>query len=308
MANTSCILENREIASLMKIRNWKRIAAMTAAFGLAFGAGAYAQDIVQRVDAYLRPDFQIVVDGKPLNLAHSTIIYDDSSYLPLKELGTALGANVSWRGDTKTIYVNSRINPEQQETGAELKYDMITMENPMCSYVDYLGGTYVLVKLISPHSAYYRESDLKAMGIDTNGLKKVQEKYTKWLFVSEEEVKKRWKQEPAQNYTMITDYNTVPTTETDPKKLQELKDFAKSWSSYQLDGKWRYTTFIVADKMPEENSYRLLGAENGHYYFYNLKLSKYIAYNNTDYTYIRNSSKEDIQAGYPDPDPYAAYR
>ena len=73
--------------------------------GTCFGAGVYAQDVLQRVDAYLRNDYKVVVNGQAVQLNNPPLIYNNSSYLPVKELGGYLGAVVNWQESTKTIYL-----------------------------------------------------------------------------------------------------------------------------------------------------------------------------------------------------------
>ena len=59
--------------------------------------------------ARLRPDFTIVIDGKEKNFKRAdgsaafALVYEDSTYLPLRAIGEAIGKNVNWDEDTKTI-------------------------------------------------------------------------------------------------------------------------------------------------------------------------------------------------------------
>lgn len=59
--------------------------------------------------ARLRPDFTIVIDGKEKNFKRSdgsaafALVYEGSTYLPLRAIGEAIGRNVNWDEDTKTI-------------------------------------------------------------------------------------------------------------------------------------------------------------------------------------------------------------
>ncbi|MDY3926569.1 MAG: stalk domain-containing protein [Anaerotignum sp.] len=59
--------------------------------------------------AKLRPDFTIVIDGKEMNFKRAdgsaayALVYEDSTYLPLRAIGEALGRNVNWDEKTKTI-------------------------------------------------------------------------------------------------------------------------------------------------------------------------------------------------------------
>ena len=59
--------------------------------------------------ARLRPDFTIVIDGKEKNFKRAdgsaafALVYEGSTYLPLRAIGEAIGRNVNWDEDTKTI-------------------------------------------------------------------------------------------------------------------------------------------------------------------------------------------------------------
>lgn len=76
---------------------------MTAAMALpVMAAGDYET-------ARLRPDYTIVVDGKEKNFKRSdgsaafALVYEDATYLPLRAIGEAIGKNVNWDENTKTI-------------------------------------------------------------------------------------------------------------------------------------------------------------------------------------------------------------
>ena len=76
---------------------------MTAA--MAFPAMA----AIDYETARLRPDFTIVIDGKEKNFKRAdgsaafALVYEDSTYLPLRAIGEAIGRNVNWDESTKTI-------------------------------------------------------------------------------------------------------------------------------------------------------------------------------------------------------------
>ena len=75
-------------------------------------AAAMAMPVMAAIDyetARLRPDFTIVIDGKEKNFKRAdgsaafALVYEESTYLPLRAIGEAIGKNVNWDEDTKTI-------------------------------------------------------------------------------------------------------------------------------------------------------------------------------------------------------------
>lgn len=63
----------------------------------------------QRVNAQLRPEFTIVVDGKKQTFTDSKgneiapLLYQGSTYLPLRAIGELMGKEVIWDGNTDTV-------------------------------------------------------------------------------------------------------------------------------------------------------------------------------------------------------------
>lgn len=249
----------------MVLKRWKRAVLMGTLLSGAFTAGAYAQDVLQRVEAYLRPDFNIVINGKPVALEDPTLIYNDKSYLPLKELSKLLGANIIWKGDTKTIFINSLIHPEQQATEKNQVYEEIKMYNPSSITLEYLGLEYpMLLTQNQPESGsysydtYYRAKDVHRMGVDTSGLKKAKERFTEELYISEKELQKAWAQPPKQVHTGSYD-NYVIAGEVHTKKLETLRTYVKDTAVLKLPDFTLYQKPIMIDKRGDsDNEYDYL--------------------------------------------------
>lgn len=174
---------------------WRRVPLLVLLMGGCFSAGVWASDGIRKVEAFLRPDFRVVVDGKQVNLENSVLVYNDSSYMPLRQLGELLNADVKWQDAGKTIYVNKRFEG-QPETPAEEDYTEVRLQNPIAYEVGYLGGTYTLLAHMTKQMTYYRVDDLSRMGIDTRGLMKSKDYYTGALYVTQDEVGPLWKDNP----------------------------------------------------------------------------------------------------------------
>ena len=78
---------------------------------------AMAMPVMAAIDfetAKLRPDYTIVIDGQEKNFKRAdgsaafALVYEDSTYLPLRAIGEAIGKNVNWDEDTKTITLEGK--------------------------------------------------------------------------------------------------------------------------------------------------------------------------------------------------------
>lgn len=73
----------------------KQIIAATALM-LAISSTAYASD-----------NINIFVNGNALNTG--AFIMNDSTYIPLRAVSEALGSNVNWDGNTRSVYIDSEV-------------------------------------------------------------------------------------------------------------------------------------------------------------------------------------------------------
>ncbi|MVO99296.1 stalk domain-containing protein [Paenibacillus lutrae] len=273
----------------------KRMVAAAAAglMSISFAAGVYADDWIQKVTAYLRSDFSVVVNGVPANLSNPVLIYDNNSYLPLKEIASRLSATVNWDEYKKTIYINNRIYPQQPDDPDDVVFDEIKLENPSAYMVRYLGRDYpVLINM--GRGMYYRLKDVQQMGIDTKGLHKAKEKYTGELYVNETELQKAWKETPLLTYG---EEMPIIAGEKDDFKLIALRGYVKDMSNYKIGDKYYYHNPIFIEKLEEENHYRYLVTENGTYYDIYLQLTEL----KKDYYVVGSYSKKLIGDLVPTP-------
>ena len=177
-------------------RKWKRVALLTLLMGGCFAAGAAASNGIERVEAFLRPDYKVVIDGKAAQLKEPILIYNSSSYIPVRAVSELLGANVNWHDPTSTIYINPRYAGQPEIPDENTVYTPITMEQPNPYVITYLGKDYAVMTITKEGTTYYRVTDLSRMGVDTRSLLKYQETYTGDLYVRQEEADKLWKLTP----------------------------------------------------------------------------------------------------------------
>ncbi|TBL78255.1 stalk domain-containing protein [Paenibacillus thalictri] len=293
----------------MKVKQIGRILGFGALLASVFTAGAYAEDVLKRVEAYLRPDFNVVLDGKPIKMENDPLVYEGSSYLPVKELGNLLGANITFKDDTKTIYINSRLYKEQPVQDPNIDYQEIKMRDPLSNIYVYLGSEYPALIIgndtaIRDSNKYWRLSDVKRMGIDVTGLTFVKEKLTQQLYVSESELKKKWRQAPTVSYNRPRNsYNYIVAGEVDNEKIEAIQKYIKDTSSIRTTTVTLSTKPIIVDTTSDTNIYQYMFWQNaqltdGKYVNNRLmttRLRIYKGYNEDFYT-INSDNQLDLQS------------
>jgi len=92
-----------------KIKYFSALCAVCAVMlGVAAAAGASRQ-----ITATLRPDITVRVDGAVQTITDSTgqetapIIYNGTTYLPVKSIGQILDREVTWDGKTNTVNITA---------------------------------------------------------------------------------------------------------------------------------------------------------------------------------------------------------
>ena len=90
----------------------KRFAIVTAAILVATMAVPTFGATIRTADAQLRSDFTIVVDGDEVDFKTSSgdavypILYEGTTYLPLRAIGELMGKNVNWDEKNKVITIS----------------------------------------------------------------------------------------------------------------------------------------------------------------------------------------------------------
>lgn len=66
-----------------------------------------AQGISQRIEVYYN-DIGIILDNKEIKLEGRPFIYEDRVYVPIRSMGAALGIDVDWNEEMKTVILRNR--------------------------------------------------------------------------------------------------------------------------------------------------------------------------------------------------------
>lgn len=210
---------------MTKRKLW-RAGAVAAALCLAFTGGVYAKDTLERVDAYLRPDFKVEINGKTAKEA-TPLIYEGASYLPFRMIGELLGAVVSWDEDKKTIRMAMPVYPQPDANGGgngtggtggsgsgqsgavqgdggskkpitppdvEVPEE-ITLESPIRHNFVHKGVVYPTLANVYKGTVYLRWKDIKDIPVDVGYPELSKEKLTEDLYVHIDLVRPFWEEE-----------------------------------------------------------------------------------------------------------------
>ena len=92
------------------MKRMRKILVAVLCCSLALVTVAYATNATKTIQAAYR-NIQLVIDGVPITPKDSEgnvvepFIYNGTTYLPVRAVGEALGKQVTWDGNTKTVYV-----------------------------------------------------------------------------------------------------------------------------------------------------------------------------------------------------------
>jgi hypothetical protein len=70
---------------------------------LTVGTSSFAEDGLQKIDAYLRPDLPITLNGQSIKLESSPVMVDGNTYLKLRDISKLTGIGVNWNENSQTV-------------------------------------------------------------------------------------------------------------------------------------------------------------------------------------------------------------
>ncbi len=135
---------------------------------LAFSMIIFADSYAKSIDVVYR-NIQLVVDNQKVQLgtdsagqAIEPFIYNGTTYLPVRAVGEALGKEVSWDGETNTVYIGKR---NEVETISRLNDDVAHMAVDGILAWNIKGGQLVS-DIASNEYSYWLESNWTGKYID----------------------------------------------------------------------------------------------------------------------------------------------
>ncbi len=144
----------------MKKRKWVAFMAVVLVMGIA--VGATAAGLISEIRAEIRKDFKVVIDGKTEQFKNVEgervypILYEGTTYLPLRAIGEIMGKKVYWYEDDKRIELK-----EEQSTVTDADVIINSEQKP------------------KEDKAYIGEERAKEIALDKAGLKENQVKALK---------------------------------------------------------------------------------------------------------------------------------
>lgn len=82
-----------------------------------FTAGAYAEEGYQKVEALIRDDIQLQLDGEKVTLNESPLLYEGKTYLPVRSVALLVGADIQWNTASQTIHINTTMKDKSANDG-----------------------------------------------------------------------------------------------------------------------------------------------------------------------------------------------
>ncbi len=240
-----------------------------------FSAGVFAADGIERIEATLRPDYQLKLDDETVELDQSPIVVEGSTYLPVRAIADLLDVQIGWNGTNKTIYITSpkpsedppRTEPSQSGSVTDSDGHDNTSSKPEVNYprntvlageiklkslinynIHYLGEEYPMVANSIDNAIYFRVKDLQKLDIPLGGLKVYKDEYTGDLYMQSIELDGRWEEQPGFD---LYD-KPVITGEDNEEKLKFLRKHRPGYSvnGFSLSDRVCYSI----DKLPDKDN------------------------------------------------------
>ncbi len=117
----------------------KRLAIVLTVVALvsSFTVGVMSKGLIEKIEAEIRGDFTVVIDGKKQTFRDANgnvvepILYNGTTYLPIRAIGEIMGKTVYWYQDEKRIELVENTGEETLVTDADVIVDAADKTKPV---------------------------------------------------------------------------------------------------------------------------------------------------------------------------------
>ncbi|MDI3481460.1 MAG: hypothetical protein PWQ97_1115 [Tepidanaerobacteraceae bacterium] len=141
----------------------------------AMAAGASAKNI----KAYFN-SIKIIVDGKQQASTPEPFIYNNVTYVPIRLVSTALGANVSWDGSKNAVVIskNAEANQALQQQIADLKNQLAQKESQITQLTQ--QNTYLQIRVSDLEASLKNQTSTKNVNAAKDLEDYLYDEYSRW--------------------------------------------------------------------------------------------------------------------------------
>lgn len=114
----------------------KFIVGVLVGVAITAASSAFADEGLEKIEAYLRPSLPVTLYGSPLILESPPVMVDGNTYLKLRDVAAATGLDVNWNDTTQTVELTKGLAtvPEVPQTTPVTEQPVITV-NPRISEI-----------------------------------------------------------------------------------------------------------------------------------------------------------------------------
>ena len=154
----------------MKKKNVAILLALVVAVSIFVGAGA--SELIRDIRAEQRRDFAIIVDGEHKTFESADgktvypILYEGTTYLPIRAISELFGKTVYWNEATKEIEIRTESAPATTVTDADVIIPADSKPKTETSTIDSTTITKEEAKTIALQKAGLKESDVRFVKVE----------------------------------------------------------------------------------------------------------------------------------------------
>lgn len=125
----------------------KFILGLLVGISITAAGSAYADDGLEKIEAYLRPSLPVTLNGETLKLDSPPVMVDGNTYLKLRDVATVTGLGVNWNETSQTVELSNKGVTKVSETSTTTN----SLESLKIQRIDLDKQINELSKVIEPY-------------------------------------------------------------------------------------------------------------------------------------------------------------